>query len=90
MLPLGSLLQNLAQFVEETQYAHDDGFILINLDTSGVQKGIEIIQPVNVWIFLLQFFNGHWIVQCCGIASFLIGQGDLCVFKEIRYRDSHS
>lgn len=66
----------MLQFSEEGWHANDDLFGLLYLQV-GWQQGIDIIQPLNVTVFLLDLLNGRRVVEGGRITTLLTGQGNL-------------
>lgn len=66
----------MLQFSEEGWYANDDLFGLLHLQV-GWQQGIDVIQPLNVAVLLLDLLNGRRVVEGGRITTLLTGQGNL-------------
>ena len=75
-LPLGRLFQDLLQLGKERGHGNDNLLVLIHLQV-GRQQSVDVVQPLQIRVLLLQSLDGRRVVQGRSIATLFAGQGDL-------------
>lgn len=75
-LPLGRLFQDLLQLGKERRHGNDNLLVLIHLQV-GRQQSVDVVQPLQIRVLLLQSLDGRRVVQGRSITTLFAGQGDL-------------